>query len=78
MRSSFDIIAEILESAKNGAKKTRIMYSCGLSYRFVQKYLNLLIETGLLSLGTSYQTTDKGLGFLQKYHKMDLLLNTRC
>jgi len=78
MRSSFDIIAEILDSAKTGAKKTRIMYSCGLSYRFVQKYLNLLLETGLLRLGTSYQTTDKGMGFLQKYHKMDLLLNTRC
>ncbi len=78
MRSSFDIIAEILNVAKNGAKKTRIMYSCGLSYRFVQKYLDLLLDTGLLSLGTSYQTTDKGMGFLQKYQKMDLLLNTRC
>jgi len=41
MRSSFEIIAEILKTAKNGAKKTRIMYSCGLSYRFVQKYLTL-------------------------------------
>jgi predicted transcriptional regulator len=78
MRSSFDIIAEILNAAKNGAKKTRIMYSCGLSYRFVQKYLDLLLETELLSLGTYYQTTDKGLGFLQKYQRMDLLLNTRC
>ena len=54
------------------------MYSCGLSYRFVQKYLDLLLETELLSLGTYYQTTDKGLGFLQKYQRMDLLLNTRC
>ncbi|MDG6222134.1 MAG: transcriptional regulator [Candidatus Bathyarchaeota archaeon] len=78
MRSSFDIIAEILNVAKNGAKKTRIMYSCGLSYLFVQKYLDLLLQTGLLSLGTSYQTTEKGMGFLHKYQKMDLLLNTRC
>ncbi|MCW4016431.1 MAG: winged helix-turn-helix domain-containing protein [Candidatus Bathyarchaeota archaeon] len=77
MRSSFDIIAEILETAKNGAKKTRIMYSCGLSYLFVQKYLDLLLETGLLRLGNSYQTTDKGMGFLSKYQRLDLLLNTR-
>ena len=77
MRSCFEIIAEILVTAKNGAKKTRIMYSCGLSYRFVQKYLDLLLETGLLRIGNSYQTTDKGLGFLSKYQKLDLLMNTR-
>jgi len=77
MRSSFEIIAEILETSKNGAKKTRIMYSCGLSYRFVQKYLGFLLETGLLSLGTSYYTTDDGMRFLRKYQRLDLLLKTR-
>jgi predicted transcriptional regulator len=77
MRSSFEIIAEILDTTKNGAKKTRIMYSCGLSYRFVQKYLQLLLETGLLRTGNSYHTTDKGLGFLRKYQTLQLLLNTR-
>ncbi len=77
MRSSFEIIAEILETSKNGAKKTRIMYSCGLSYRFVQKYLGFLLETGLLSLGTSYYTTDEGRRFLRKYQRLDLLLKTR-
>ena len=77
MRSSFEIIAEILDTAKNGAKKTRIMYSCGLSYRFVQKYLELLLETGLLRTGNSYHTTDKGLGFLRKYQTLELLMNTR-
>ena len=77
MRSSFEIIAEILETAKMGAKKTRIMYSCGLSYTFVQKYLDLLIQTGLLTNGNAYNTTPKGLGFLRKYQRLDLLLNTR-
>jgi len=77
MRSSFEIIAEILNTAKNGAKKTRIMYSCGLSYRFVQKYLTLLLENGLLRTGNSYHITDKGMGFLRKYQILELLLNTR-
>ncbi|MBT8171407.1 winged helix-turn-helix domain-containing protein [Candidatus Bathyarchaeota archaeon] len=53
------------------------MYSCGLSYLFVQKYLNLLVDTGLLSVGISYQTTEKGMGFLRKYNRLDLLLKTR-
>ncbi len=77
MRSSFEIIAEILEISKNGAKKTRIMYTCGLSYRFIQKYLDLLLETGLLRIGNSYHTTDKGIGFLRKYQTLELLMNTR-
>ena len=77
MRSSFEIIAEILETAKNGAKKTRIMYTCGLSYRFVHKYLTLLLEAGLLKIGNSYHTTDKGMGFLRRYQTLELLMNTR-
>jgi len=78
MRSSFDIIAEILKVSKNGAKKTRIMYACGLSYNFVQKYLELLMETGLLSSDSSYVTTEKGIGFLRNYQTLELLLNTNC
>ena len=77
MRSSFEIVAEILRVAKNGAKKTRIMYACGLSYRFVEKYLALLLETRLLRIGNSYHTTEKGMQFLRNYQTMDLLLKTR-
>lgn len=77
MRSSFEIIAEILRVTKNGAKKTRIMHSCGLSYRFTEKYLALLLETGLLRIGSSYHTTEKGIRFLQNYQTMELLLKTR-
>ena len=76
MRSAFEIIAEILKTSKNGAKKTRIMYRCGLSYKFIQKYLNLLLETNLLRTGNSYHTTEKGIEFLRKYQTMELLLNT--
>jgi predicted transcriptional regulator len=77
MRSSFEIIAEILRVAKNGAKKTRIMYACGLSHRFIEQYLTFLLETGLLRTGSSYHTTEKGMRFLQKYQTIELLLNTR-
>ncbi len=77
MRSAFEIIAEILRVAKYGAKKTRIMHACGLSYRFVEKYLALLLEIGLLRIGNSYHTTEKGFLFLQNYQTMELLLKTR-
>lgn len=77
MRSSFEIIAEILRVAKNGAKKTRIMRSCGLSHRFVEKYVALLLDIGLLRIGNSYHTTEKGMQFLRKYQTLELLLKTR-
>jgi len=76
-RSSFEIIAEMLQVAKNGAKKTRIMYSCNLSYRMTGNFLNYLLEATLLRKGNSFHTTEKGLQFLRAYQNLDLLLNSR-
>jgi predicted transcriptional regulator len=76
-RSYFEIIAKILETAKDGAKKTRIMYRCNLSYRQTKKHVSHLLETGLLREGNSYHTTEKGLQLLEAYHTLELLLNTR-
>jgi len=75
-RSRLETIAEILETAKDGAKKTRIMYGCNLSYRQTKKLLNHLLETGLLTIGNSYHTTEKGLRLLEAYHTLELLLKT--
>jgi predicted transcriptional regulator len=47
-RSSIDIVANILEIAKDGAKKTRIMYLANLSFDQLKKYLNFLIDKNLL------------------------------
>ena len=77
IRSSFEIIAEMLRAAKHGAKKTRIMYSCNLSYGATEEYLTYLLEAGLLRIGNSFHTTDKGIQFLNAYQTLELLLNTR-
>ena len=77
MRSFFEIIAEILRVARNGAKKTRIMYSCNLSYRMTEKFLTYLLEADLLRIGNSFHTTEKGLRFLKSYQTLELLLSTR-
>ena len=76
-RSFFEIIAEILHTAKNGAKKTRIMYSCNLSYRMTGIFLNYLIEADLLREGNSFHITEKGLQFLRVYQTLELLMNSR-
>ena len=76
-RDRLEIIAQILHVAKNGAKKTHVMYQCNLSYNQTKNFINYLLETGLLRIGNSYHTTDKGLRFLQTYKTLDRLLNKK-
>jgi len=73
-----DIIASILDSATNGARKTRIMYRAALNFRQLQRYLPLLIKRGLINYaetnkGSVYKTTEKGRDFLQKYEELKRL-----
>jgi len=74
-RSHFEIIAEILQTSKDGAKQTRIMYKCNLNYRQTRSLVPYLLETGLLTVGNSYHTTEKGLKFLKAYQTLKLLLD---
>ena len=70
-RSSIEIIANILEIAKDGAKKTRIMYLANLSFDLLKKYLNSLIDKKLLEYDSNegkYRTTKKGLEFLKIFN----------
>ncbi len=76
-RDRFEIIAGILQVARDGAKKTHVMYLCNLSYRQTNNYLNHLLKIGFLQTGNSYHTTERGLHFLQTYQALELLLNTR-
>jgi len=53
---------EILEIAKNGAKKTEIMYKANLSFSQVKRYLNALKKAGLITEKSRiWQTSEKGL-----------------
>jgi predicted transcriptional regulator len=67
-RNNLDIMAEILEIARLGAKKTWIVYKANLNFKLVKEYLDELMEKRLLgSDGSIYQTTDQGLEFLEEY-----------
>ncbi len=49
-RNKIQITADILELAKQGSHKTRIMYLGNLSFDLVQKYLKQLEELGLVEV----------------------------
>mgnify|MGYP002395611715 CR=1 FL=1 len=67
-RRRFEIIADILNAADTGAKKTRIMYVANLSYRLLEKYLEETLKVGLIRLNNNgYGVTEKGRTFLERY-----------
>ena len=69
-RSKLQIIADMLSVVSgNDAKKTRIMYLANLSWDLLNRYLNDLMEAGLLSFNSSgcYVLTPKGRLFLYRF-----------
>lgn len=73
-RSRLRIIADILLIASNGAKKTWIMYQANLSYKLLSRYLDEVMNAGLVSFEKEnrYVLTSRGEEFLKKcneYHK---------
>jgi predicted transcriptional regulator len=49
-RSRIQIAADILEIAKAGSRKTKIMYLGNLSFDLLQKYLEMLVDFDLLEV----------------------------
>jgi predicted transcriptional regulator len=71
-RTRLSIIAEILDVAKRGALKTRIMYGASLNFSQLGDYLSFLLGANLLEVADNpheslYKTTNKGLQYLQCY-----------
>jgi len=74
-RNDIDIIANILNEARGGARKTRIMYRCNLSHRQLQAYLKLLLDMGFLaSQSDLFKTTVKGRKFVDAYRALKALM----
>jgi len=71
-RSRLQIAADIIEIAKDGTRKTRIMYLGNLSFDLLQRYLDLLLSFGLIQVrnGRGYIATEKGLHFLEEYREL--------
>ena len=76
-RNDLDICADILKIAQTGAKKTQIVYKANLNFKIVKKYLDRLIDNGLLlnqDENRFYMTTYRGTDFLEQYRELILPL----
>ncbi len=78
-RSNIEVIADILRLGQAG--KTEIMYSANMSYRQLQKYLDFLIQRGLIDRvevsnpTVTYRVTDKGLRLLKTIDRILRMLS---
>jgi predicted transcriptional regulator len=76
-RSRTQIIDHILEAANGGITKTRLMYRVFLSQAQLKQYLTFLTESDLIRydrISRTFQTTEKGLRFLDLYNQIDQLM----
>ncbi len=73
-RSRDIIIPQILEICISGASKTKIVYQANLNFKTVKPYTDLLINNGLLKVSQGphiiYETTDKGMEFIEKFNEI--------
>ena len=73
-RNYFDIYADILKVAKDGAKKTQIVYKANLNFKILKEHMNTLMKKGLLDNSDHYYvTTKQGITFLEYYQKFNRL-----
>ncbi|HYL66779.1 MAG TPA: winged helix-turn-helix domain-containing protein [Nitrosopumilaceae archaeon] len=79
-RGRTEILNEMLEAAKRGAGKTRIMYKASLSYSQLTGYLYYLQQNGLITHEKDtlvYRSTKKGLKFLNLSNDLSKLARTQ-
>jgi predicted transcriptional regulator len=73
-RDRIGIISQILEVAKAGATKTRIMYKANLGHDQMKGYLTILTENYFLYYNLhnqTFKTTEKGLRVLEAYNRIE-------
>ena len=74
-RSRTDMIAAVLDAAREGSNFTRIMFTAYMSYQACTQYIELVRKRELLEFdkgSKTYSTTQKGRQFLGIYEKIKI------
>jgi predicted transcriptional regulator len=77
-RNAMEVAANILEEARLGINKTRLVYRTNLNHLLIQRYIDVLIDKNLLEVVPNphpiYRTTPKGIGLLNEFSKISQML----
>ncbi len=81
-RGRTEVVCDILSEALEGANKTRLMYHCNMNFLRFNRYLEELLEAGLLVRVDSnpnnvvlYKTTDNGRELLRVLRRANEFLS---
>ena len=82
-RSRVEVVCDILSEALGGANKTRLMYHCNLNFMRFNRYLQELLDAGLIERVDSnpegivlYKTSDKGRELVKVLRKANEFLSS--
>lgn len=76
-RHKLDIYADILRLATNGTRTTKLVYQANTNFTNIKRYLETLSEKGLIEFNGGHpHTTEKGIGFLEKYEELISAFNS--
>jgi len=68
-RDRLCIVAAVLQAANSGSTKTKIMFTANLSFRLLEKYLDIAVSAGFVEVNDSvYLLTESGHEFLKRYN----------
>ena len=77
-KNEVKVVAKILRVAAKGSREAEIMNRCNLDYMSAENYMSALTELSFLTVeddnDMSCRTTEKGLDFLNTYHRLRWLL----
>jgi predicted transcriptional regulator len=72
-RECLAITIEILNASINGIIKTHLLYSVGMSYEQLIRYLGFLKKSGFIETqGNLYRTTEKGMKLIAEFESSPL------
>jgi len=67
-RDGVEICADLLHTARGGARKTQLVYRVNLNFKVVNRYLSVLLRNGLMVVDPPfYSSTEKGEEFLRLF-----------
>lgn len=81
-RDQLSIIANVLENAGEGVRKTHIMYRSNLSFEQLNDYLSFMVDNGLIRQSIVghrevYIVTIKGMLFALMYRELISMITTQ-
>ena len=73
-RNNLDIMADMISTAKGGARKTQLVYKCNLNFSIVKRYIADLLEQGFMYFNAPfYYSTEDGEAYLTRYEALNVI-----